>query len=99
MTESPTCDLDIHGGLVMPCNVLCLHCNLINARFFIAVLDGLISHCQILVNGTNTITQVHLVLGATAVTLLGRNKVLKLGQTGLWRIKMKTFLLPDPDEQ
>ena len=77
-----TCDLDVHGGLVVPCDILSLHCNLVYAWLFVAMLNGFICHRQILVDGSDSVTQVHLVLGAAGVTLFGRNKGLKLKQKG-----------------
>lgn len=69
-----TCDLNVHGGLVVPCHVLCLHCDLVNAWFFVAMLDGFICHRQVLVNGPNPVAEVHLVLGAAGVALCKQNK-------------------------
>lgn len=68
----PTCDLDVNSGLVMSCDVFCLHRNLVDPRLFIAVLDWLIRHSQVLVNSSNPITEVHLILGAARVALLRR---------------------------
>lgn len=77
MSGRLTCDLDVHGSLIMPCHILGLHCDLVNARVFIAMLDGLICHRQVLVDGSDPITEVHLVLGTAGVTLVGRNKDLQ----------------------
>lgn len=66
----PTCDLDVHGGLVVPRHVLSLHRDLVNSWVFIAMLDGLICHRQVLVDGPKPIAEVHLVLCATGVALL-----------------------------
>lgn len=69
-----TCDLDVHAGLVVPCHVLGLHCDLVNTWIFVAMLNGLICHCQVLVDSPNSVAEVHLILGATCVALLGTDK-------------------------
>lgn len=56
----------------MPCYVLCLHCDLVDSWVFIAMLDGFICHSQVLINGSNPITKVHLVPGTGGVTLVRR---------------------------
>ncbi len=38
------------------------------------MLDGLISHRQVLVDGPNPVAEVHLVLGAAGVALFGRKE-------------------------
>lgn len=48
------------------------------------MLDGLIRHRQVLVDGPNPVAEVHLVLGATGVALLGRS--FQQTQTG-WKEK------------
>lgn len=74
MTGRPTCDLDVHGGLILPCHVLCLYSDLVNAWIFVTMLDGLVCHCQILVDGPNPVAEVHLVPSATGVTLVRTNE-------------------------
>lgn len=69
----PTCDLDVHGSLVMPRHVLRLHRDLVNAWASIAMLDGLIRHRQVLIDGPHPVPEVHLVFGATGVALVGGN--------------------------
>lgn len=69
-------------------HVLSLYCDLVNTRTFIAMLDGLICHCQVLVDGPDPIAEVHLVLGAASVALSGGNK--RLYQTQIqWKEKKK----------
>ncbi len=67
------------------------------------MLDGLICHCQILVDGPNPITEVHLVLGATGVALLGKNKMMEIRLNfNVGREKKNRenrFILPFPDGQ
>lgn len=99
-TERRTCDLDVHGGLVVPCNVFGLHCNLVNPRVLVAVLDGLVSHRQVLVNGSDSVTQVYLVLGAACVALLGSTKTrLKTKPRRKDQAGKKKLLLPALDGQ
>ena len=54
-------------------HVLGLHRDLVNTWIFKAMLDGLIRHCQVLVNGPHPIAEVYLVLSAAGVTLPGAN--------------------------
>lgn len=49
--------------------VLRFHRDSVHARAFVAVLDGLVRHRQILVNGSDPVAQIHLVLGAAGVAL------------------------------
>lgn len=57
----------------MPRHVLGLHCDLVNTWIFEAMLDGLIRHRQVLVNGPHPVAEVYLVLSAAGVTLPGGN--------------------------
>lgn len=66
-----TCDLDVHRGFVVPRHILSHHCDLVDSWMFVAMLDGLIGHCQVLVDRSDPVTKVHLVLGAAGVALLG----------------------------
>lgn len=50
-------------------HVLRLHLHLVNARVLVAMLDGLVRHRQVLVDGPKAVPQVHLVLGAAGVAL------------------------------
>lgn len=72
---NPTCDLDVHGSLIVSSHILSLHFDLVNAWIFITVLDGFISHSQVLVNCPYPITKIHLILGAAGVTLLKKDNV------------------------
>lgn len=42
LRETLTCDLDVHGGLVMSCHVLRLHLHPVHARALVTMLDGLV---------------------------------------------------------
>lgn len=96
----PTCDLDEHGGLIVARHVLCLHCDLVNARTFIAMLDGLICHCQILVDGPKPVSKVHLVLGATGVALSEKEHWVSAHANRIEGLKRRTALfVPAPGGQ
>lgn len=57
----------------MPRHVLRLHLHLVNAWVFVAMLDGLVRHRQVLVDGPHPVAEVHLILGAAGVALMGSN--------------------------
>lgn len=55
-------------------NVLRLHRHLVNAGLFVAMLDGLVGHRQVLVNGSNAVAEVYLIPGTARVALLATKR-------------------------
>lgn len=83
-------------------HILSLHRDFVNAWIFVAMLDGLICHRQVLVDGPNPIAEVHLVLGAAGVTLLGKEQGLSAGWKQMEDRRsdmVAAFILPAPGEQ
>lgn len=77
-----TCDLDIQGGLGVAGGILRLHHHPVNSRLLVAVLDRLVGHGHVLVDGPDPVAQLHLVPGGAAVPLRGRGQV--SAPTGYW---------------
>ena len=67
-----TYDLDVHGGAGVAGHVLGLHGHPVDAGGLVAVLDGLVRHRQVLVDGPHAVAQVHLVARAAGVALTPR---------------------------
>lgn len=74
---SLTCDLDVEGGVVVAGVVLGPHGDAVDPQALVAVLDGLVRHGQVLVDGPHPVPQVHLVFSVAGVALWKKDKVIK----------------------
>lgn len=74
--------------------VLRLHGDFVHARGFVAVLDGLVRHRQVLVDGPDAVAQIHLVLGAAGVALTAEGRGLKRSHVTQ---RANPLVLPAPD--